>query len=247
MENFLYAVGAAVFVSSVSFIGIVILLKRLSTNSFITALISFAAGGLIGDVFLHLFPEHIENYGYDVNTVAFLFVGIILMLVIEAYFHCSHDSKAQLEGDKIILAKMNIIGDALHNFLDGVAIGASFLINPVVGLTSTIAIMLHEIPQELADTSVLLYSGMRRRKILLVNFATGLTSVLGVFFVFLLGILVEGISRYLVPIAIGQFIYISLADLLPEIHKKSNVKKYLIEVSMFIFGIAIMYSLTFFE
>lgn len=247
MDTFTNALLATLLVSTVSFIGVFVLLKNTLTP-LTTAMISFAAGTLVGDAFLHLLPEHIETFGYSTKTVAFIFGGILIMLIIEAYFHCSHDSSEEIEhhehSKKGVLANLNIIGDGMHNFLDGLAIASSFLISPAVGFSSTIAIILHEIPQELADASILSYSGWKRKKILIFNFLTALTALLGVLFVYVVKSKVDHAEQYLVPLAIGQFIYISLADLLPEIHKKSGVKKYILEIGMFIGGLLVMYLLT---
>lgn len=250
--EFVYSIVATLLVSSVSFIGIIVLLQRIRKKSYIiTALISFAAGSLLGDVFFHLIPEQIisEEPFLTNETILGILFGIILMLIVEAYFHCSHDSSEELENHEkhSHLAKLNLIGDGLHNFLDGLAIASSFLVSPSVGIATTIAVIMHEIPQELADVSILSYSGWSRVKILLSNFATALTSLLGVLVTFVLNSFIEHAEAILVPIAAGQFIYIALADLIPEIHKKSGVKKYILEISTFVVGIAVMYLLTLVE
>jgi len=248
---------ASVLVSLVSFIGIIILVDKIYKSFIITSLIAFAAGTLIGDVFIHLLPDHIETFGYDNSTILGIILGVLIMFIVEAYLHCSHDSEEEIE---VIanehthnhighshLGKLNTIGDAIHNLLDGIAIGASFLISPEVGIATTVAVILHEIPQELADVSVLAFSGWSKARILTVNFITALTSIFGVVLVFVLQSVDESVEKILIPLAIGQFIYIALGDLLPVIHKKAGVKKYIIEISAFIIGVLVMYSLTLFE
>lgn len=249
MDVLLQSLFATFIVSLISFIGIFVLLSKFSRlKQLQTALISFAAGALLGDAFLHMLAEHIEEFGYETSTVLFIFAGILLMLLVEAYFHCSHDTVKEAEDRKMhVLARLNILGDGVHNLLDGIAIASSFIVSPALGVTSTLAIILHEIPQELADAAVLSYSGWRRTKILLVNFLTALTAVVGALFVFIISSFVEHADRFLVPLAAGQFIYIALADLLPEIHKKAGAKKYVIEISAFVIGILIMYALTLIE
>lgn len=173
------------------------------------------------------------------------------MLLVEAYLHCSHDSEEEIEKandhsthSHVHLGELNTLGDALHNYLDGVALASSFLISPEIGIATTVAIILHEIPQEFADVSVLVYAGWSKAKILVINFLTALTSLLGVFTVYILSSINSELEMYLIPIAIGQFIYIALADLLPVIHKKAGVKKYIIEITTFLIGIGLMYLLT---
>lgn len=248
---------ATALVSLVSFVGILVLVDKIYKSVFLTALISFAAGSLIGDVFFHLLPEHIEAYDYTNETVVGLLAGIIIMLLVEAYLHCSHDSEEEIEvieseqthnhKGHSHLGKLNIIGDAIHNYLDGIAIAVSFLISPEVGFATTFAVILHEIPQELADVSVLAFSGWSKKKILLLNFATALTAIAGVLTVFVLQNIDSTIEKFLIPVAAGQFIYIALADLLPVIHKKAGVKKYVVEIAAFIIGILIMFALTLLE
>jgi zinc and cadmium transporter len=249
METLIFILLSTFVVSLISFIGVVLLTSKIKTSSpIITAMILFAAGTLIGDVLIHLLPEYIEGYGFDQFTAFSIFGGILIMLLIEAYFHCSHDSKREVEKErKGILANLNLIGDALHNFLDGVAIAVSYLISPVVGLTTTIAVILHEIPQELADASVMVNANWNRRRILTSNFLTALIAMVGGLLTFLLSTLAPDLERVLIPIAIGQFIYIALADLLPEIHKKTGIQKYIVEIFMFTLGFLVMLSLTFFE
>lgn len=251
MNELLLGLGAAFIVSCISFIGVILLVTRIKGKELlITTLISFAAGSLIGDVLWHLLPEGIELNGFNDSFIINIFSGILVMIIVEAYFHCSHDSQEEIDEHKehAHLAHVNIFGDLIHNFLDGLAIGVAFLADPVtVGLPTLIAVILHEIPQELADVSILVYAGWERAKILLVNFLTGLTSVVGVLIVFILNESFEHLEAVLIPVAIGQFIYIALADLLPEIHKKKTVNSYIIKVGFFIAGFMIMYLLTFLE
>jgi len=251
METLAYSLIATFIVSLISFVGILLFFRKVSEKSnFITSLIAFAAGALLGDAFLHLIGESIKDNGYSVEIMIFVFAGILLMLVIEAYFHCSHDSEDEYKHEhvkKSVLANLNTFGDGIHNFLDGIAIAASFLVSPVAGVASTIAIIMHEIPQEFADVGILLYSGWSKKKVLIVNFLTALTAVAGAIFALILSNYVEGAQKFLIPLAAGQFIYIALADLLPEIHEKSGVKKYIIEIGMFCIGFIMMYALLFLE
>lgn len=249
MDNFLAAIISTFVVSSISFIGIFLLLKKLKSDSFfITFLISFAAGALLGDVFIHLMPEYIETYSFSTEMTLFILLGILFMLTVEAIFHSQHEHNKESNDDRRpFLARLNLLGDGIHNFLDGIAIGVSFLISIEVGVLTTIAVILHEIPQELADTSVLIYSGWKRKKILFANFLIGLTSVFGVIVVMIGERLIEGIEIFLIPFAVGQFLYISLATLIPEIHRSSEKKRYIYSLIAFCFGILIMFSLNLFE
>lgn len=249
MDPILIALGSTILVSSISFIGIFLLLRKLDPDSFfITILISFAAGTLLGDVFIHLLPEYIEMNSVSNEMTLFVLIGILFMMIVESFFHSKHNHDKGSEDDRRpFLARLNLLGDGIHNFLDGIAIGVSFLVSVEVGILTTIAVILHEIPQELADTSVLIYSGWKRKKILLANFIIGLTSVFGVIVVMIGERLVEGLEIILIPFAVGQFLYISLATLVPEIHRNSGHRRYLYTLIAFSIGILIMFSLTLLE
>ena len=144
-------------------------------------------------------------------------------------------------------AYMNLIGDALHNFIDGLIIAASYLIDIPVGIATTIAVILHEIPQEIGDFGVLVYAGFSKKKAVLMNFITALTSVLGVIFALVLSNFVENIEGYLIALAIGGFLYIAGSDLIPELHKETKVSISLIQMLSFILGVLIMMSLLLLE
>jgi zinc and cadmium transporter len=142
---------------------------------------------------------------------------------------------------------MNLIGDAVHNFIDGLIIGASYLTSLQIGITTTLAVMLHEIPQEIGDFSVLMYGGFKRSKALLLNFVTALTAIAGTIISLIIGSYFNSLTNFLLPFAIGNFIYIALSDLIPELHKETDPAKSVMQLAMLIFGIGIMYLLLFLE
>ena len=136
---------------------------------------------------------------------------------------------------------MNIIGDALHNFIDGLVIAAAFISNFEVGIATTIAIIFHEIPQEIGDFGVLLHSGFKKSRAFLVNFITALTAVLGGIIGFVISFYVSEFVPTLLPIAAGGFLYISASDLIPEIRKVVDVKKSVSTLLVFLVGIMLMW------
>ena len=144
---------------------------------------------------------------------------------------------------------MNLIGDTMHNFIDGLIIGASYLISIPVGVASTIAIIFHEIPQEIGDFGVLLKGGYSKTKALLLNFITALSAILGVLIALIFAVKVNGVVDFLIPFAAGNFIYIAGSDLIPELHKEecNNEKKDLLQMIMFVLGIIVMSLLLFLE
>lgn len=142
---------------------------------------------------------------------------------------------------------MNLAGDALHNFLDGIIIAASFLVSVPVGIATSIAVILHEVPQELADFAVLLRAGMRRGQALLWNFATALCAVMGAALVFLIPGATETVGVWAMPVIAGAFLYIAAADLVPELHHHTGDRHVWVIAAGVLLGIAAMLALTFIE
>jgi zinc and cadmium transporter len=141
---------------------------------------------------------------------------------------------------------MSLVGDSVHNFIDGLVIGASYLVNIPVGLATTMAVILHEVPQEIGNFAILLHGGFSKNKALLFNFATALTAFLGVF-LSLTAPNTQKATGFLIPFAAGNFIYIAGSDLIPELHKEVGFKKNLYQFVSLVFGVLVMMSLLFYE
>ena len=192
----------------------------------------------MGGAFLHLLPEAIEsNTGPDAFII--VLVGFIIFFIIEKVLHWRHCHKGGCEVHTFTY--MNLIGDSIHNFIDGLIMAASFTISIPLGVTTTIAISSHEIPQEIGDFGVLIYGGFSKKKALTLNFLVALTAVLGGITGYLISNLIENIAIFILPFAAGGFIYISATDLIPEIKKEMNMKKYMATLLVFIIGILIMW------
>ena len=138
---------------------------------------------------------------------------------------------------------MNLIGDGVHNMIDGLVIGASYLVSIPVGVATTVAVVLHEIPQEVSDFGVLLHGGFTRSRALLYNFFVSLGALLGVVAALLIGVYAEEVTLLFIPFAAGAFLYIAGADLIPELHKDSSPKTSFLQLLFFLIGIAVMYLL----
>ncbi|OGX14810.1 MAG: hypothetical protein A2166_05860 [Omnitrophica WOR_2 bacterium RBG_13_41_10] len=235
MVNFIWAIGASITVSLISLIGIFTFIfkeKLLSIILFI--LIGFSAGALIAGAFLHLIPEALENSS---NNFVFTFVimGFVFFFIMERYFHWRHCHEGVC--DIHAFTYLNLIGDSIHNFTDGLVIGVSFLINVKFGIITSLVIILHEIPQELGDFGVLVYGGFTKLKALYFNFITALTCVLGTIIGYLVSENIKGFSVFLMPLAAGGFIYIAACDLVPELHKQPGLKKSISSLLAFLCGI----------
>lgn len=245
---YIYSFLSVLVVSLVSFVGAFTLSLRTEVlKKYLTLFISLAIGALLGDVFIHLIPESFATGHRELVSILFI-VGIFGFFLLEKYLHWHHhEDDSNEEGHIHPVGKLVLFGDGLHNFLDGVIIGVSFLISIPVGIATTIAVILHEIPQEIGDFAVLIHSGYEKSKALWLNFASAILSFLGLAFAFILGEFSEHLAEYILPIAGGGFIYIALADLIPELQKSKRLKDILFQSIFLILGVIIMLALTLIE
>lgn len=228
------------FVSLGSLIGVFTLsLKPAKLNRALMFLIALSAGSLMGSAFLHLLPEAAEQLppAHIYTTVLFSF---IVFFLIERFLHWRHCHQGHC--DVHTFGYMNLFGDGIHNFLDGLVIAAAFLIDFKLCLTTTLAVALHEIPQEISDFGVLLYSGFTRRQALLANFLVASMAVFGGLVGYYASFSLTRYLYYLLPFAAGGFLYISASDLMPEINKEKNFQKSLFLFTTFVLGIFVILS-----
>ena len=247
---FVYALVSVVVVSLLSLIGAVALTLRDSVlKNTIFVLVSLSVGALFGDAFFHLIPEAFRTGGSEQSMAMFVLSGILLFFVLEKFLVWRHRHGADEESYESEAAHGHLIkplggvvliGDALHNFLDGVIIGASYLVNVPVGIATTIAVILHEIPQEIGDFGVLIHAGYSRTKALWFNFLSALVSIAGLVAVFLLGDEVMVFIPAALAFAAGGFIYIAGSDLVPEVHKTTDPRKSLVQMLCILLGICLM-------
>jgi zinc and cadmium transporter len=225
----------------ISFIGVTTLAlsgKRL--KKILLMLVGFSAGALIGGAFLHLLPEAIESANTSTNIFIYAIVGFVLFFVLEKLLwrHC-HEKVCPIH----TFAYLNLIGDGVHNFIDGLIVAASFVVSIPLGVASTFAIAAHEIPQEIGDFGVLIYSGLKPKKALFMNFLSALLAVAGGVIGFYLFPYMESAKIYLLAIAAGGFLYIAAADLVPELHKETDTKRTVLSFASFLIGIVLMWAM----
>lgn len=246
MLIYLYIFGSLLIISGISFLGIFFLfLTNKKTNKILILLVSLSAGTLIGGAFLHLLPEATENKeGMMVWLLAI--AGILIFFLLEKIVCWRHCHILTSENHPHSLGIMNLIGDGLHNAIDGLIIASTFMISIPLGIASAIAIIAHEIPQEIADFGVLVHAGYSRKKALIYNFLFSLSAFAGALLVIIIGFRFEDISDIVLPIAAGGFIYIATADLIPELKKDTDLKKSFFQLFFLIFGIALMAGLKYF-
>ncbi len=254
---YFYAVSASLLISLVSLSGaFVFWIKPERLNSLLPYLIALAVGVLLGDAFIHLIPDAAKRQGSVSSVCLMTLAGVFLFFVLEKLVRWRHDHRllpsvesAQSPCSEAIkpMAKMNLMGDAVHNFVDGILIGGSFLVDPVIGMTTTLAIVVHEIPQEIGDVGALVYGGYSPRKAVIYNFYCSLTVVLGALFTLLLSQFAQASLIFLLPVAAGGFIYIAATDFIPILHEHSSLKNLYGQTVIFAMGVGFMQAIVVFE
>ena len=246
--TYVYALISVTIVSLVSFVGIFMLsLQEEKLRKYLFAFISLAIGALLGDAFIHLIPEAFENSSNTSITSGLIIVGILIFFILEKFLHWHHHGEDKEKTHIHPVGQLVLFSDGVHNLMDGIIIGASFLVNIPVGLATTLAVILHEIPQEIGDFAVLLHSGYTKSRALWLNFVSALLAFVGVIIALILGEITKTFTIWVLPIAAGGFIYIAIADLIPELHKTKKVKYSIAEFIVIIIGVLAMFALVLFE
>lgn len=232
-------IGCTLLISFMAFVGVVSLAVRDELlDRVLLILIGFAAGTLIGGAFLHLLPETVER---STNPDVFLALssGFFLFFLLEKLIwrHC-HKGKCEVHP----FAYLNLVGDGIHNFIDGLVIATSFVSNFQLGIVTTLAVGFHEIPQEIGDFGVLVYGGLKKSKALILNFLAAFTVVLGGVTGYFLSYLIGKSMIFLLPFAAGGFVYIAASDLIPELHKEVNPRRSLISFATLLLGFFFMWA-----
>ncbi|MDI6655467.1 MAG: ZIP family metal transporter [Candidatus Hydrothermarchaeota archaeon] len=243
--HILIAILASVFiVSIISLIGIFSLMLREGLlKRILFILIAFAAGALLGAAFLDLIPEAMEE-SQGANVFGYVLFGILSFFVLERFIfwrHC-HDGKCDVQ----TFSYLNLVGDGVHNFIDGMVIAAAFLTNVPLGVVTTIAIIFHEIPQEIGDFGILVYGGFSRFRALFYNFLSSLTAFIGAISTYFFSSYIESSLTFLIALAAGGFIYIATADLMPELQKEVDFEKSVVQLFSLIAGILLLWALILF-
>ena len=256
-----YTLGSVLAVSLISLLGAVTLaINKKTLHQILHVLVSFSAGALLGDAFIHLLPELVEEHGFGLDVSFWILFGLITFFTIEKFVcwhHCHTDEECESSHHhhgkshthhhhKKPLVYSVLFGDALHNFIDGLVIGASYLVSIPVGIATTIAVIFHEIPQEIGDFGVLLHGGYSVNRALLLNFLTALTAILGAVIALALGN-IDSFLPALIAFTAGTFIYIAAADLIPELHKELRVPFSALQLAGFLLGVLVMYGLLFID
>lgn len=252
---YVYALASVFIVSLVSLVGIFTLsLRRELLHRTVLILVSLAAGALLGDAFIHLIPGAFAENNVTIKAL-FIIGGILFFFLIEKFLHWHHYHGEEEEEKRVTkkfrtihpMGYMIIVSDGFHNLLDGIIIGVSYLVSIEVGIATTIAVVLHEIPQEIGDFGVLIHSGFTKARALLINFLTALLAIFGAVIALVFGTIAEEFIVWIIPIAAGGFIYIAAVDLIPELHKTKTIRASSLQFIALLVGILAMFFLTFTE
>lgn len=245
MNTLIWILISTIAISLLSLIGVFSLfIKKDKLYLIVDYLVSLSIGGLIAGAFFHLIPESAEEIGLE-GVFICVILGMLLFFLIEKILHWRHCH----EDDCAIhtFALTNLFGDSIHNFLDGLVVAAAFLTSVPAGITTSLAIIIHEIPQEIGDFGVLIKGGFKAKKALMFNLFTALIAVIGGIVGFFALENLNGIVPYILGIAAGGFIYIAASDLIPEIRKEMHVGKTIIHILVIAIGIVLMFTLKFLE
>jgi zinc and cadmium transporter len=241
----LYTILSVIIVSLASLIGVLgLALKENTLRKIIIYLVSFSAGALFGGAFIHLLPEAFRESNAMMVSTGVL-SGIVIFFVVEKVIHWRHCHMPTNKHHLHPVGILNLIGDGVHNFIDGLVMAAAYLTSIPLGIVTTLAVLLHEIPQELGDFGVLLHAGFTKKKALWFNLLSALTAIIGAVAGLIIGAYSQSIKLFLLPFAAGGFIYIAGADLIPELHKdvceSPSTSRSLLQLLFFVLGIVLMF------
>ena len=237
---------ATFIVSLIAFVGILtFLLREEWLKKALLILVALSSGALLGGAFLHLLPEAVSNLGAGLNVFLYLLLGFCLFFILEQFLHWhhQHDETHSVKPFTYLI----LVGDGVHNFIDGLVIAASFIVSYQVGIVTTLAVALHEIPQELGDFGILVYGGFGKTRALVFNYISAITAIVGGVTGYFASSIMSASIVYLLPFAAGNFIYIAAADLIPEIKHAVSIRRSIIHFCVFLVGIGIMLAVKYLE
>jgi len=248
MKIWLYSIISVIIVSLISLVGVLtIAIKEKWLKKFLIVMVSFAVGALFGDAFIHILPDAYSN-PVSAHMAPFgVIAGILIFFVLEKFIHWRHCHAGVCDTHDKPVIWINLIGDGMHNFIDGLIIGASYSVSLPIGIATTLAVVLHEIPQEFGDFGILVNAGLSVWKALGLNFLCACLAVLGTLLALILGPVVKDFPLMMMPITAGGFIYLAGSDLIPELHKEVSAGRSLLQLLSVIAGVVVMALLLFLE
>ena len=241
MSTLVLIVIFSIAMSAIALVGgITILVRPQTLERLLLPLVAFAAGSLIGGALFHMIPAAVQEMGNGAGVYVWITAGFVLFLALEQFLHWHH-SHHQAPGRPQPLTYLILIADALHNFIGGLFVAASFLVDVRLGIITWLAAAAHEVPQELGDFAILVYGGWSKTRALLYNFLSALTFLVGALVAYAASAQME--VTFLIPFAAGNFLYIGAADLIPEIKVGHDVKTNLVHFFAFVVGLGLLFAL----
>lgn len=235
MSIFLIILLASFLESLIAFIGgVLAIFNEKKVKRFAHFAVSFAIGALLGVSMLHLIPEAIAMSTVEA-ILPWVLVGIILFFVLEKFlfwYHC-HGGSCPVHTYTYLI----LWGDFLHNFIDGIILALAFLVDIKLGILTAVAIALHEIPQEIADFSILIHGGLSRAKALLYNFLSASSVMIGAILAYMLGSVLEPFLPIGLALVAGNFIYLATTDLMPELHEATSFTHSFFQIILILIGV----------
>lgn len=225
--------------------GLILISHKKTALKYSHFLAAFAAGTLLGTAFFDLLPEAVhEGEALEINIFPWALGGLVFFFIIERFIHWFHNHEDTHEHEKEVKSTVPliIISDTMHNFIDGVVIAATFMVNPAVGVVTTLAVFAHELPQEIGDFGLLLHKGMSRKKVIMVNILSACAAFAGALFTYAIGNILESYIPIFLAVTAGFFIYIASSDLIPEIHYEKNKKHAFIKSVLLLLGVVVIWT-----
>ncbi len=244
----LYTLGSVVLVSALSLLGIIFFLfEEKSIHKVLLYFVSLSTGALLGDVFIHIIPEMMNDPTTIKRNLIILLGGILFSFILEKLIHWRHCHVLPSVHHHHPMGLVNVVAESIHNFIDGLAIAAAFLASIPVGISTSLAIVFHEIPHEVGNVAILLHSGFPKKKALLFNMLSAAAAIVGAVVVLLFAAASDVLSSAMLPFAAGNLLYIAGSDLIPELHKESRLPQSLLQLLCIVAGMFIMYGVKVFE
>jgi zinc and cadmium transporter len=235
---FAWIVGSGLLMSAIALVGsVTLVLSERALQRVLLPLVAFAAGSLLGGAFFHMIPAGLAAGKTEVTVGILVLAGFAMFFGLEQFLHWHHCHRAETTCKKP-LTYLILIGDGLHNFLGGLAVAGTFLIDIRLGVVTWLAAAAHEVPQELGDFGVLVHGGWERRRALFYNVLSALTFLVGGLVAYAASFRID--VSFLVPFAAGNFIYIGAADLIPEVKAHADLKANAVHFVAFAVGVALM-------